>query len=69
MNILLEPLKSTNADFDGDVLNTLGLELPELWDMFGNFSPSRMLINRSTNGIKYDISALENVSIAILSDK
>lgn len=57
-----------NADFDGDVLNTIAGELPELEYMFGGFSPVNMLIDRVTEQINIDPSALENVSIAILSD-
>lgn len=53
---------------DGDVLNSLGLEMEELWEMFRGFSPLNMLVNRVNNTIRYDCSALENVSLAILSD-
>lgn len=58
-----------NADFDGDVLNTLALEMEEFWELFDGFSPQNMLINRTNESIKYDVSALENITIAILSDK
>ena len=54
---------------DGDVLNTLGLEMEEFWDMFAGFEPKSLLINRVNSEIKYDTSALEQVSLAILSDK
>lgn len=62
-------LPGLNADFDGDVLNTLGLEMEEFWDMFAGFSPINMLIDRTTSAIKYDVSPIENISLAILSDK
>lgn len=58
----------SNADFDGDVLNQLALELPELNEIFADFSPQNMLINRVNNQIRYNCSALENVTLAILSD-
>lgn len=58
----------TNADFDGDVLNHLALTMEELWEFFEGFSPTNMLIDRITSRIKYDCSALENISLAILSD-
>lgn len=58
-----------NADFDGDVLNTLGLEMEEFWELFDGFSPKQMTISRVTGEIRLDVSALENVTLAILSDK
>lgn len=58
-----------NADFDGDVLNSMALELQELWDLFEGFSPTNMLIDRTDSTIRYDLSALENITIAILSDR
>ena len=58
-----------NADFDGDVLNTMSLTMKELESLFYGFSPTNMLINRTDSTIRYDISALENITIAILSDK
>lgn len=57
-----------NADFDGDVLNHLGLPKEEIWEMFAGFSPTNMLINRTDQTIAYDASALENITIAIFSD-
>lgn len=62
-------LPGLNADFDGDVLNTLSLTLEELWELLDGFSPTNMLINRTDETIKYDVSALENITLAILSDK
>ena len=62
-------LPGLNADFDGDVLNTLALEMEEFWELFDGFSPVNMLIDRVSNIIKYDVSALENITLAILSDK
>lgn len=62
-------LPGLNADFDGDVLNTLALEMEEFWELFDGFSPKNMLIDRCSSQIKYDVSALENISLAILSDK
>lgn len=58
-----------NADFDGDVLNTLSLTMEEFWEMFDGFSPTNMLINRVDTSIRMDISDLENITLAILSDK
>lgn len=58
-----------NADFDGDVLNTLALEMEEFWEMFEGFSPKNMIIDRSSGNIRYNISALENITLAILSDR
>ena len=57
-----------NADFDGDVLNTMGITLEEFWELFDGFSPKNMLINRTDETIKYDVSALENITLANLSD-
>ena len=62
-------LPGLNADFDGDVLNTLALEMEEFWEMFEDFSPRNMIISRTTGALRYDTSALENISLAILSDK
>ena len=61
-------LPGLNADFDGDVLNDLSLTMEEFWELFDGFSPQNMLINRTDETIKYDVSALENITIAILSD-
>lgn len=61
-------LPGLNADFDGDVLNTLALPLDEIAEMMSGFSPVNMLINRSTGSIRLDLSALENVSLAMFSD-
>ena len=61
-------LPGLNADFDGDVLNTLALTMEEFWELFDGFSPINMLINRTDETIKYDVSALENITLAILSD-
>lgn len=61
-------LPGLNADFDGDVLNDLSLTMEEFWEMFDGFSPSNMLIDRTSGSIRLDCSALENISIAILSD-
>lgn len=57
-----------NADFDGDELNSLAGQLDELEFMFDGFSPKNLIINRVNSEIKIDISALENVSLAMLSD-
>ena len=62
-------LPGLNADFDGDVLNTKAIPLPELALWYRGFSPVNMLINRTDESIKMDISALENITLAILSDK
>lgn len=61
-------LPGLNADFDGDVLNTKALTMEEFWEMYSGFSPENMLIDRCSNTIKYDCSALENITLAMLSD-
>ena len=61
-------LPGLNADFDGDVLNELCLTMEEFWELFDGFSPVNMLINRTDSTIRYDISALENITIAMISD-
>lgn len=63
-------IDNCNADFDGDVLNTLALTMEEFWELFEGLSPTNMLINRvsSESDIRYDVSALENITLAILSD-
>ena len=53
---------------DGDELNQLAISLPEVGDIFKGFSPINMIINRTNSRLRLDISALENLSIAILSD-
>lgn len=60
--------KKLNADFDGDVLNDLALTMEEFWELFDGFSPTQMMMDRVTNSIRYDVSALENITLAILSD-
>lgn len=62
-------LPGLNADFDGDVLNDLALTMEEFWELFDGFSPENMLINRTDETIKYDVSPLENITIAIFSDR
>ena len=62
-------LPGLNADFDGDVLNDLALPMPEVYTWFAGFSPTNMLLNRVDETIRYDVSALENITLAILSDK
>lgn len=57
-----------NADFDGDVLNAMGMPLVEIYPIFEGFSPQNMMINRTDETIRLDISALENITLAILSD-
>lgn len=57
-----------NADFDGDQLNSIALNLPETEEFFTGFHPQNMIINRVNNSIKLDLSALENLSLAIFSD-
>ncbi|MDE6851626.1 MAG: hypothetical protein K2J67_03945, partial [Lachnospiraceae bacterium] len=61
-------LPGLNADFDGDVLNDLVLTMEEFWEMFDQFSPVNMLIDRTSSTIRLDLSAMENISTAILSD-
>lgn len=43
--------------------------MEEFFELFDGFSPQNMLINRTDETIKLDISDLENISLAILSDK
>ncbi len=62
-------LPGLNADFDGDELNSIAFNLSELEEPFEGFNPKNMLINRTNQEIKLDISALENISLAILSDR
>lgn len=69
MSIPSAILPGLNADFDGDVLNSLALTMEEFWELFEGFSPENMLINRTDETIKYDVSALENITLSILSDK
>lgn len=61
-------LPGLNADFDGDVLNDLALTMEDFWKLFDNFSPEAMVINRTDMSIRMDLSALENITIAIISD-
>ena len=68
IGVLLIILDTENADFDGDVLNTLAEELPEFHPMFAGFSPINMLIDRVSGSLQLTISNLESCSIAILSD-
>ena len=58
-----------NADFEGDVLNTLALTMEEFWELFDGFSPVNMLIGRTDETIRLDLSALENLTLAIFSDR
>ena len=60
---------SANADFDGDVINTMALPLEELVSFYEGFSPTNMLISRTDENIRFEPSALENLSIAIFSDR
>lgn len=54
---------------DGDILNNLALTMEEFWEIFEGFSPVNMLIDRTNSSIRYDVSGLENITLAILSDK
>lgn len=56
------------SHIDGDILNTLALTMEEFWELFDGFSPTNMLVNRVNSQIKYDCSAMENITLAILSD-
>lgn len=51
-----------------DELNSLAGELDELELMFEGFDPRNLIINRVNSEIKIDVSDLENVSLALLSD-
>jgi hypothetical protein len=42
--------------------------MEEFWELFNGFTPTEMCISRITGAIKMDISALENITLAILSD-
>lgn len=44
------------------------MTLPEIAEFFKGFSPTNMIIDRTNSRLKLDVSALENISIAILSD-
>lgn len=59
-----------NADFDGDELNGIALQDEAHQEWFKGLSPTNMLINRwsEESEIRYDVSALENITIAMLSD-
>lgn len=61
-------LPGLNADFDGDVLNDLALIMENFLEFFKGFSPINMLINRTDETIRYDVSSLENITLAIFSD-
>jgi len=45
------------------------MPLDEISEWFAGFSPVNMMINRVDETIRYDCSALENITLAILSDK
>ena len=45
------------------------MTLGETKKIFHGFSPTNMLINRTDETIKYDVSATENISLAIFSDR
>lgn len=62
-------LPGLNADFDGDELNNIALDLKEIVMLFKGFSPVNMLIDRTDQRIKLDVSANENIGLAIFSDK
>ena len=62
-------LDTRNADFDGDVINTMIETLPELHDMFAGFSPLNMIIDRVDGKIRYTVSDLESITIAMFSDR
>ena len=51
-----------------DVLNTMSLPMKELKQMFENFSPTAMLVSRVNSSVRFNVSALENITLAILSD-
>lgn len=42
--------------------------MEEFWELFDGFSPVNMLINRTDESIRLDVSALENITLSILSD-
>jgi len=46
----------------------LGMELPEITEIFKNFSPTQLIYNRVDASIRIDISDLENISLSIFSD-
>lgn len=47
----------------------MGVEMEELATFFEGFSPTNMLLDRTDETIKSNLSALENITIAILSDR
>lgn len=62
-------LPGLNADFDGDALNVIAILLPEVAEIFEGFSPINMILDRVTKSLKLDISAMENITLAILTDR
>ena len=46
----------------------MAIEMEELKEVFAGFSPVEMVISRTSGQIKYNVSALENITLAILSD-
>ena len=50
-------------------LNSLGMAFIEIVDIFEGLNPKNMIINRTNGEIKYDVSSLENISLAIASDR
>jgi hypothetical protein len=62
-------LPGLNADFDGDEINEIAIKLKEFEEFFGGFDPKYMIIDRTNETIKMDVSALENISLAIFSDR
>jgi DNA-directed RNA polymerase beta' subunit len=60
-------LGGLNADFDGDALNCIGLPLEEIAEMFKGFSPTNMMIDRTTGAIKLTPSSLEGLTLYQMS--
>jgi len=54
---------------DGDEINQIAINIPELTEFFQGFNPMNMLVNRTDETIKMDISPNENLSLAIFSDR
>jgi hypothetical protein len=51
------------------VLNVAAVEMEELVQFFAGYSPVNLTVNRTNESIQYDCSALENITLAILSDR
>lgn len=51
MSVPLSVLPGLNADFDGDILNILGLFDPDIIKMFGKFDPVKYMVTNRDTGL------------------